>query len=145
MRVIGTTNESLDRAEGELGRRLPPSYREWLLENNGRYLDAIRVFPVLDDRDVRTTWDSIVRNFKEGWSEWLSTLDTDGDEFAHLLPFAEFGTGDFYCFDYSVVRDDGEAPVVIWSHEDGLLEPRGDDFGEFVRRAAADEFDELCD
>lgn len=66
MRVIGTTNESLDRAEGELGRRLPPSYREWLLENNGRYLDAIRVFPVLDDRDVRTTWDSIVRNFEEG-------------------------------------------------------------------------------
>jgi len=44
-RVIGTTEEYVAKAEGERGRRLPPSFRLWLMENNGRsieYLDLSR-------------------------------------------------------------------------------------------------------
>lgn len=130
-RVIGTTPEAIARAEQALGRPLPQSFRAWLMQNNGRWgCGAIRVFPVLDDRDPRSTWDSIERKFRESWLKWRE-IHTDSD-LSSLLPFAEFGTGDFYCFDYSRTDCTGEQPVVLWSHETGDTEDRADTFGEFV-------------
>ena len=135
-RVIGTTPEAISRAEQALGRALPLSFRAWLIQHNGRWgLDAIKVFPVLDDRDQRSTWDSIVRNYQEGWQQWLSIRPAT----AVLLPFAEFGTGDYYCFDYSHSDATGEPRVVLWSHETGETEHRADSFGEFVEIAEAGE------
>ena len=140
-RTIGTTDESITRAERELGRRLPPSFRRWLLEKNGLGLGSVHVYPVLDDRDPRKTWDSIVRNFNVGWEAWLEILDAERGAFANLLPFADFGTGDYYCFDYSTLGDAGEPMVVLWSHETGECEPRGDSFEDFARRLQAGDFE----
>jgi hypothetical protein len=56
-RVIGTTEDALERAEKELQRVLPPSFRAWLLEKNGLWgLEGVHIFPVQDDRDLRKTW-----------------------------------------------------------------------------------------
>lgn len=140
-RVIGTTEDNVSRAERELGRRLPPSFRRWILENNGRGLGSVHIYPVLDDRDPRKTWDSIVRNFKVGWEGWLEIFGTEREAFTALLPFADFGTGDYYCFDYSKVGDNGEPVVVLWSHETGECELRGDSFEDFACRLKAGEFD----
>ena len=139
-RTIGTTEDSVARAERELGRRLPPSFRRWLIENNGLGLGSVHIYPVLDDRDPRKTWDSIVRNFKVGWEAWLEIFETERDAFADLLPFADFGTGDYYCLDYSKLGDTGEPVVVLWSHETGECEDRGESFEDFARRLQAGEF-----
>jgi hypothetical protein len=64
-RVIGTTTEAITRAENELQRIFPPSFCAWLMENNGRDLGGVHIFPVQDDRDLRKTWNSIVREYHE--------------------------------------------------------------------------------
>lgn len=139
-RVIGTTEEALDRAERELGRKFPPSFRSWLLENNGIGIEQVSIFPVLDDRDVRKTWDSIVREYNVGWMGTLENFEDDRIDFSRLLPFGSPGT-DYYCFDYQEQGLDGECPVVRWSHETGETEYRASDFDEFIELLKAGEFD----
>ncbi|MBN3829518.1 SMI1/KNR4 family protein, partial [Burkholderia sp. Ac-20384] len=118
-RVIGTTIDAIRAAETELGRTLPKSFSDWLLDNNGKALGALVVFPVFDARDPRKTWESIVRHFKEDWQEWQENFSGNPIDFSNLLPFAEFGTGDYYCFDYGMLCGAGEPVVVLWSHETG--------------------------
>ncbi|UJW79819.1 SMI1/KNR4 family protein [Hydrogenophaga sp. SL48] len=139
-RVIGTTEESIARAEQELGRKLPTSFREWLLLNNGLGIDGVHIYPVLDDRDPRKTWDSIVRNYQVGWEAWIENLD-NREEVESLLPFADFGSGDYYCFNYADISSEGEPKVVLWSHETDELQPRGDSFTQFAQRVLAREFE----
>lgn len=138
-RVIGTTEEALARAESQLGRALPQSFREWLKVHNGLALDSAEVFPVLDDRDPRKTWDSIVRQY-EMWRSYSEVFQPRPASFEALLPFASYGTGDYYCFDYARIGTGGEPIVVRWSHETGESESRGESFTEFARRLAAGEF-----
>lgn len=56
IRVIGTSIEAIQAVEPELGRKLPLSFSDWLLVNNGRALGALTIFPVFDPRDPRKTW-----------------------------------------------------------------------------------------
>jgi cell wall assembly regulator SMI1 len=129
-RVFGTTEGAIARAEQQLGRRLPPTFRAWLMVNNGRNLEYVNIFPVLDDRDPRMTSDSIVQNVTRNWASWLRNFEDEARDFSALLPFGDFGTGDYYCFDYS--QDSIEPPVVRWSHETGETEPRSSTFTQFV-------------
>lgn len=140
-RVIGTTEDAIQAAETELKFQLPLSFREWLLDNNGLGLDDVWIFPVYDERDPRRTWDSIVRQYDNG--QWPGEqFEDDGISFGYLLPFASFGTGDYYCFDYNKKPVDGESPVVLWSHEPGETEERGRTFTEFRERLAEGEFED---
>ena len=140
-RVIGTTLSCIEDAEKELGFRFPPSFRAWLLENNGMPLHSISIFPVFDARDPRKTSDSIVREYVRNW-QTLHNERNDTDEFSFLLPFGEFGTGDYYCFDYRCTVATGEVPVVLWNHETGECEYRAPDFATFVERLVNGEFSE---
>jgi cell wall assembly regulator SMI1 len=140
-RVIGTTEDAIARAEKDLLRRFPPSFRRWLLDNNGLGIEGVTILPVLDDRDPRKTWDSIVRNYNVNWAGWLENFRDQPLTFDHLLPFAYYGTGDYYCFDYNGFKADGECPVVRWSHETGGGDHRADSFPEFEDKVRAGDFD----
>ncbi|MBU9189668.1 SMI1/KNR4 family protein [Burkholderia gladioli] len=131
-RVIGTTVAAINAAETELARTLPKSFSEWLLNNNGKALGALVVFPVFDARDPRKTWESIVRHFKGDWQGWRDNFSGSAVDFSQLLPFAEFGTGDYYCFDYKNLGDAGEPVVVLWSHETGETLVVADSFAAFL-------------
>jgi SMI1-KNR4 cell-wall len=139
-RVIGTTEAALVRAEQHLGKALPSSFRQWLRANNGLGLRSASIFPVLDDGDPRKTWDSMLR--QEGqFRSYAMDIGVPHEATQTLLPFASFGTGDYYCFDYSRVGILGEPTVVLWSHEDGTTRPRGDSFTDFAARLTGGEFD----
>jgi len=43
-RIIGTVEETLEIEESLLGRKLPQSFRDWLLENNGIDLEDVHIF-----------------------------------------------------------------------------------------------------
>jgi hypothetical protein len=136
-RTVGTTEAAIERAETALGLTLPASFRRWLLENNGRGVAHAEVFPVLDDRDRRKTWDSIVRQFEL----WKSLLEDYGEEIPdRVLPFASFGTGDYYCFVLQCESSE-EAPVYLWSHETCSLAFRAESFSAFVQRAESGEYE----
>lgn len=141
-RVIGTTDEAIARAEAETGFRFPLSFREWLLNNNGLGIEGIRVFPVFDERDPRKTWDSIVREHKGARSFWADVFADDGRSFNDLLAFAEFGTGDYYCFDYSAPTEPSESLIVLVSHETGDRSARASTFAEFAAKAASGAFED---
>ncbi|WP_284620698.1 SMI1/KNR4 family protein [Aquabacterium humicola] len=139
-RVIGTTEEALAAAEVSLGRALPPTFRNWLLRNNGTGIEDVVIFPVLDERDKRKTWDSITRQ-TEVWQSYCSDVfPEEPGRFQGLQPFAEFGTGDYYCFDYSAISN-GEPQVVRWSHETGEASFRATSFTDFVARLVQGEFE----
>ena len=144
-RVIGTTNEAIDKAEKEIGFKFPPSFHAWLIENNGLHLEGIEsIYPVYDERDPRKTWDSIVRNYKDsGWAQWIDNFEgyDEAFNFGHLLPFAEVGNGDCYCFDYSQLKTNGETPIVLWSHETGETQERAESFNDFVEKAELGEYE----
>ena len=130
-RVIGTTDLSISKAEEELGFQLPDAFREWLKQNNGRSIEDVNLFPVFDERDPGNTWDSIVRNFKTNWKEWIDRFGSN-PKFSHLLPFGEFGSGDYFCFDFSKCSVNEEPVIVLWSHETGDSVIAASDFAEFV-------------
>ena len=143
-RVFGTTEEAIAKAETEINFSFHPSFRLWLLENNGLHLDGVdRIYPIYDERDPRMTWDSIVRNYQEGWAQWIDNFEGYDEpfNFDHLFPFAEVGNGDCYCFDYSRRESNAETPVVLWSHETGETEDRAIDFNEFVKKARQGEYE----
>lgn len=140
-RVIGTTEDAIARAEKELGFQFPPSFRLWLLANNGLGAEGVNIFPVYDERDPRKTWDSIVRNYRDNWMGTLENFVGEEMNFEPLLPFGEFGTGDYYCFDYSRLRTNAEAPVVHWSHDTGETEERAETFTEFLERLRRGEYE----
>ena len=139
-RVIGTTDAALSAAESEIGFQLPTTFRKWLLENNGKSIEDITIFPVFDERDPRKTWDSIVRNYNSNWSSWLDNFGLEYD-FSNLLPFGEFGSGDYFCFDYSKLGAAQEPIVVIWSHETGDTDFVADGFSKLVELAESGELD----
>ena len=129
-RIIGTVEEAVEIEEALLGRKLPPSFRKWLLENNGQGLDDIHIYPVRDERDTRKTWESLSYLLEHEWAESVSEFRQT--LYAHLLPFADAGNGDFYCFDYSVVETNDERPVVFWSHETGEVSSVATGFTAFA-------------
>lgn len=140
-RFIGTTENAITKAETELNFKFPPSFCAWLIQNNGLNVKDINIFPVFDERDPRKTFDSIVRNYNENWLAWLENFEDEEVSFEHLLPFADFGTGNYYCFDYNKVESNGEVPVVHWSHETGETEARGKNFVDFLKKLKRGEFD----
>ncbi|WFR81575.1 SMI1/KNR4 family protein [Janthinobacterium rivuli] len=128
----GTSAAAIAAAAQALGRPLPPSYAAWLLDNNGRALGALTLFPVYDADNPRKTWESIDRHYREGWQAWLDNFAGSGIDHASLLPFAQFGTGDYYCFDYAQSGPSGEPVVVLWSHETGTTSTVAPDFSAFL-------------
>ena len=140
-RVIGTTENAITKAETELKFNFPFSFRNWLIQNNGIGIEDISIFPVFDERDQRKTFDSIVRNYNVNWLGWIENFENEEIKFEHLLPFAEFGTGDFYCFDYSKISSDEEPVVVCWSHETGETEIRANNFEDFLKKLKRGDFE----
>ena len=59
-------------------------------------------------------------------------MGANGSDAASLLPFAQFGTGDYYCFDYAQTGRTGEPVVVLWSHETGATSTVAPDFAAFL-------------
>ena len=139
-RVIGTTEEAIEKEEDSLGFSLSPSFKSWLLQNNGLDVEGVHIYPIRDESDVRKTWESLTYNFNNGWASWLENFENEDMDFTHLLPFGDFGTGDYYCFDYAR-EENGEIPIVIWSHETGEIEFRAKDFNDFAQKVRSGEFD----
>ena len=141
-RVIGTSPDAIAKAEAEVGFRFPSSFRSWLIEKNGLGIESVSIFPVFDKRDPRKTSDSIVRENAVAKSYWSDVFAKGGHSFEDLLAFGEFGTGDYYCFDYSAPTEPGEFMVVHVSHETGERSPRARTFCEFAEKVVAGEFDD---
>ena len=137
--MIGTTEEMIKREESVLNKRLPISFKNWLLKNNGTGIGGISIFPVKDENNIKKTWESISSYFTQQWASDIAVFeDEDGMDFSHLLPFG-YGNADYYCFDYS--ENDTDPSIVIWFHENGETEYRAANFIEFEQKALQEDYD----
>ena len=137
--LFGTKPENLDSAEQQLGFRFAPSFRAWLLVNNGSSAEGLQTYPVADERRPWDKWNTVVQKFADG--QWFpEALEDDEEDYRCLLPFAD-ASENWYCFDYSRKREDGEVPVVHFQHDPGERTERGATFTEFVERLASGEFE----
>ena len=93
-------------AEGEIGSRLPESFRQFLKEVGG------------------TSWPENIygvdKRLPPGYNLVHITrterIDIEPELPHHLIPFSPDGWGNHYCFDTKRMEDQ-ECPVVLWSHE----------------------------
>jgi hypothetical protein len=114
----GAAPVSLAGVERRLGRPLPPSYRELLLQHDGLpgfYQGAglLGVRPL-----VRGTYVDTARLY----------LDAPG-----VIPFGIDGAGEIiFAWDTAAPRSDGELPVLVWVNEIGERVPSFPAFLELV-------------
>jgi cell wall assembly regulator SMI1 len=123
-RVIGTTDEAIERTEAILGRTLPPSLRQWYLAHNG----SGALSPVRDERDPRT-WNDLLE-LREQFVQSAEDLGIVPGDVEQLVPIIDPG-GDTVCLDYTS-RHGEEPRVVLVSHEDGTIQELAPSFGEFI-------------
>ena len=105
----GATEEQLLAAEETIGR-LPSALRELLSASNGLEGDVFKLLPLFDERDAKTTWDSIERANDPAVSRFL---DRDQSLLARFIVFADIGGGRCALFG----RDDH----AIWYEDDDEL------------------------
>jgi hypothetical protein len=102
------SKEDVDRADSELGKRIPLQYRRFLeLHANGGVLDSLELFPVRsnDPRLLKRTWNSIQRNNRPGVTAYIA-----GDELS-LSKFMVFGAIGATCFS---LEYEGGSCVWLW-------------------------------
>ena len=133
--IIGTVEATISIEEAELGRKLPDSFRLWLLEINGSNLADLHIYSVRDERDTRKTWNSLAHYLHGEWASQLKKFDHA--IFAHLLPFADYGLEDHYCFDYSQRLQKDEPSVVRCSGANGVTQTIAESFDEFSRKVVS--------
>ena len=102
------TTEEIDRAERELGPRLPMSYRWFQLEFGDFEHGPLDIYTVRTSHGPYST-NIVGANVKER-TEAGPRLPT------HLIAFSDSGGGDLLCFDTARPEGD-EYPVVWWDHE----------------------------
>lgn len=93
-----------------------------------------------DERRPWGKWNAIVQNYANG--QWLpEALEEDESDHSQLLPFAQ-ANENWYCFDYSRLREDGGVPVVHFQHDSGECIDRASTFAEFLARLKAGDFED---
>jgi hypothetical protein len=136
-RIVGTTPEAVEATEKALGRRLPPSFREWILAHNGTGgIEDVEIYPVPDSRAPRTLQDNILHH-DEAWREGAD-LEPLESRLRHMLPFGGSVNDEtrIFCFDYGTTdpMSPMERPVVCLWTDSEEMEPYGESFAEFCRR-----------
>jgi cell wall assembly regulator SMI1 len=98
--------ELVERLEQRIGRRLPTSYRDYLLRQDGGWLES-------NDAAVKTIFG--VGNVKDSASMWRALETFDERVPAWLLPVARDEYGNLFAVS---LRDEDLGSVWFWNHEE---------------------------
>lgn len=91
-------------------RDFPDVLETFLASTNGLIVGPLKMLPVEDEKDIKRTWDSILRANNPGSTRFLNRSDELLNRF---IVFAEIGAGRAAAID----RTDGS----IWFEDEGLL------------------------
>lgn len=117
----GVTDLDIKSAEERLEVLFPEQYKDLFKLSNQAQIDEWTLFPIKDPRNLKRTWDDIVRQNKD-------MRDEEMDE--NLISIGEDGTGDKLC--YKIVDKIVEDKIYIWYHETGELEEVASSLKEFI-------------
>jgi len=102
----GVEESAISETEQKLNIRFPDQYVQLFKLANGPEVGEWTLFPIKDPKNMKKTWDDVVRQNEEV---------LDGEISENLIAIAEDGTGDYLCLKV----EDGKAgdPIYLWLHE----------------------------
>ncbi|MGD6801360.1 SMI1/KNR4 family protein [Rossellomorea vietnamensis] len=120
-RKLGVDESDIKAVEDKLGAVFPELYKELFKLVNSAEIGEWTLYPIKDNRNLKKTWDDIVRQNTEVREEYLSE---------DLIAIGDDGSGDKLCLKVN----DGimEDKIYLWYHEDGELEEYAPDLKEFI-------------
>ncbi|MEK4069925.1 SMI1/KNR4 family protein [Peribacillus sp. FSL R5-0717] len=120
-RKPGVTDLDIKSAEEKLGVVFPEQYKELFKLSNNAQIDEWTLFPIKDSKNLKRTWDDVVRQNQDVRDEGMAD---------DLISIGEDGTGDKLCFRIvDTVMDD---KIYIWYHETEELEELASNLKEFI-------------
>jgi hypothetical protein len=134
--------DSVSRAERRIGRALPPSYRAFLLQNDGwfAFFDGAALLGTKDLGKAsyadlaQAAFEAAETPVPDGGAPWSKVGGRPGD----MIPFGIDPSGTtLFTFDPTTADASGEMAVVAWIHEIGI---RSTGFPEFLEAIL-----ELCE
>jgi hypothetical protein len=102
------TPEAIKTVEAAVGIPLPPGHREFLLRSDGGEVAGVIYLPATDEKG-----ESLAR-------PWPHLAETPTKP---ILPSARTWGGDYYCYELSRPKPNGDYPVLHWDH---AVADRGD-------------------
>ncbi|WP_282020948.1 SMI1/KNR4 family protein [Planomicrobium okeanokoites] len=123
----GVEESAIRETEQKLNVRFPDQYVQLFKLTNGPEVGEWTLFPIKDPKNMKKTWDDVVRQNKEV---------LDGEISDNLIAIAEDGTGDYLCLKV----EDGKAgdPVYLWLHETDETEELAPTLKDFIIIAQED-------
>ncbi|MDM5223622.1 SMI1/KNR4 family protein [Peribacillus sp. NJ11] len=110
-RKPGVTDLDIKSAEEQLGVVFPKQYKELFKLSNNAQIDEWTLSPIKDSKNLKRTWDDIVRQNQDVRDEGMAD---------DLISIGEDGTGDKLCF--RIVDTIMDSKIYIWYHETEELE-----------------------
>lgn len=121
-RKPGVTDLDIKSAEEQLGVVFPKQYKELFKLSNNAQIDEWTLFPIKDSKNLKRTWDDIVRQNQDVRDEGMAD---------DLISIGEDGTGDKLCF--RIVDTKMDSKIYIWYHETEELEELASNLKEFIK------------
>ncbi|WHY99352.1 SMI1/KNR4 family protein [Peribacillus simplex] len=120
-RKPGVTDLDIKSAEEQLGVVFPKQYKELFKLSNNAQINEWTLFPIKDSKNLKRTWDDVVRQNQDVRDEGMAD---------NLISIGEDGTGDKLCFRIVDTVMDGK--IYIWYHETEELEELAFNLKEFI-------------
>ncbi|MGM0842769.1 MAG: SMI1/KNR4 family protein [Bacillota bacterium] len=133
-RKLGLDESDIKAVEDKLGAVFPELYKELFKLVNNAEIGEWTLYPIKDNRNLKKTWDDIVRQNTEVREEYMSE---------DLIAIGDDGSGDKLCLKVK----DGimEDKIYLWYHEDGELEEYAPDLKEFIISISEEESEDEYD
>ncbi|WP_226683456.1 SMI1/KNR4 family protein [Sutcliffiella horikoshii] len=117
----GVTDINIKSAEEQLGVSFPNQYKDLFKLTNNAQIGEWTLFPIKDSKNLKRTWDDIVRQNQEVRDEGMKD---------DLISIGEDGTGDKLCFRIVDMVIDNK--VYIWYHETEEVDEIALNLKEFI-------------
>lgn len=129
----GVEESAIRDAEQKLNVCFPDQYVQLFKLANAPDIGEWILFPIKDTKNLKKTWDDVVRQNKEVLTDVISE---------NLLAIAGDGTGDYLCLKV----EDGKAndPIFLWLHETNETEELAPTLKDFIiiAQEELEDFDE---
>ncbi|WP_409292717.1 SMI1/KNR4 family protein [Peribacillus sp. SCS-37] len=117
----GVDESDLKLAEEKLGAIFPEQYKELFKLVNNPEIGEWILYPILSQKNVKNTWDDIVRQNKEVRDERMPE---------NLIVIGDDGSGDKLCF--KNIQGKMADILYLWDHETEELEEYAPSLEEFI-------------
>lgn len=129
----GVEESTIRETEQKLNVRFPDQYVQLFKLANGPEVGEWTLFPIKDPKNMKKTWDDVVRQNEEVLNGEISD---------NLIAIAEDGTGDYLCL--KVENGKAGDPIYLWLHETDETEELAPALKDFIiiAQEELEDFDE---